>query len=164
RGTTSPRLLLELICARMLLPGAEDSSAALLQRLERLERRLGAADAAAPAPAAPAPAAPGPPAPPAPEPPARPVPDSPGPSSSAAATPLASATPPPNPSTMETPAADAGPAAAAPAGEIDAAAMRRVWDEVVATVGQRSKRAAAVAREATVREVEGNTIVLWFQH
>ena len=65
---------------------------------------------------------------------------------------------------METPAADAGPAAAAPAGEIDAAAMRRVWDEVVATVGQRSKRAAAVAREATVREVEGNTIVLWFQH
>ncbi|AGZ46616.1 DNA polymerase III subunits gamma and tau [Actinoplanes friuliensis DSM 7358] len=40
RGTTAPRLLLELITARMLLPGADDSSNALLQRLERMERRL----------------------------------------------------------------------------------------------------------------------------
>ncbi|MBA2414854.1 MAG: DNA polymerase III subunit gamma and tau [Geodermatophilaceae bacterium] len=40
RGTTSPRLLLELICARMLLPGASTDSGGLLQRLERLERRL----------------------------------------------------------------------------------------------------------------------------
>ena len=40
RGTTAPRLLLELICARMLLPGADDSEGALLQRLERMERRL----------------------------------------------------------------------------------------------------------------------------
>ncbi|GIF07707.1 DNA polymerase III subunit gamma and tau [Actinoplanes siamensis] len=39
RGTTAPRLLLELITARMLLPGADDSAGALLQRLERLERR-----------------------------------------------------------------------------------------------------------------------------
>ncbi|MBW6438336.1 DNA polymerase III subunit gamma and tau [Actinoplanes hulinensis] len=38
RGTTAPRLLLELLTARMLLPGAEASSSALLQRLERLER------------------------------------------------------------------------------------------------------------------------------
>ena len=40
RGTTSARLLLELICARMLLPAAATDSAALLQRLERLERRM----------------------------------------------------------------------------------------------------------------------------
>ncbi|MFI5932401.1 DNA polymerase III subunit gamma and tau [Actinoplanes sp. NPDC051494] len=40
RGTTAPRLLLELITARMLLPGAEDSTGSLLQRLERMERRL----------------------------------------------------------------------------------------------------------------------------
>ncbi|GLW30177.1 DNA polymerase III subunit gamma and tau [Actinoplanes regularis] len=39
RGTTAPRLLLELITARMLLPGADDSTGALLQRLERLEKR-----------------------------------------------------------------------------------------------------------------------------
>jgi DNA polymerase III subunit gamma/tau len=40
RGTTSPRLLLELVSARMLLPAASTDGAALLQRLERLERRL----------------------------------------------------------------------------------------------------------------------------
>jgi DNA polymerase-3 subunit gamma/tau len=40
RGTTAPRLLLELVCARMLLPGVDGSAAATLQRLERLERRL----------------------------------------------------------------------------------------------------------------------------
>ncbi len=40
RGTTSPRLVLELLCARMLLPGASAGDAALLQRLERMERRM----------------------------------------------------------------------------------------------------------------------------
>jgi DNA polymerase III subunit gamma/tau len=40
RGTTSPRLLLELMCARVLLPGASTGEKALLTRLERLERRL----------------------------------------------------------------------------------------------------------------------------
>ncbi|MFI1995058.1 DNA polymerase III subunit gamma and tau [Actinoplanes sp. NPDC020271] len=58
RGTTAPRLLLELITARMLLPGADDSTGALLQRLERLEKQgpisavRGLADA--PPPVAPA--------------------------------------------------------------------------------------------------------------
>jgi DNA polymerase III subunit gamma/tau len=42
RGATSPRLLLELICARILLPGAYDDEASLLARLERLERRAAA--------------------------------------------------------------------------------------------------------------------------
>jgi DNA polymerase-3 subunit gamma/tau len=40
RGTTSPRLMLELVSARMLLPAASTDGAALLQRVERLERRL----------------------------------------------------------------------------------------------------------------------------
>ncbi len=39
RGAISPRLLLEVMCARMLLPGADDSHAALLQRVEALEQR-----------------------------------------------------------------------------------------------------------------------------
>ena len=39
RGATAPRLLLELICARVLLPGSEDSERGVLARLERLERR-----------------------------------------------------------------------------------------------------------------------------
>jgi DNA polymerase-3 subunit gamma/tau len=40
RGTTAPRLLLELVCARMMLPATDGSSVATLQRLERLERRM----------------------------------------------------------------------------------------------------------------------------
>ncbi|WP_165989006.1 DNA polymerase III subunit gamma and tau, partial [Streptomyces sp. YIM 98790] len=38
RGATSPRLQLELICARVLLPAAYGDESALLSRLERLER------------------------------------------------------------------------------------------------------------------------------
>ncbi|TLG17776.1 DNA polymerase III subunit gamma and tau [Nocardia cyriacigeorgica] len=65
RGATAPRLLLEVICARMLLPAATDSDAAALQRLENLERQFAsgavpsasaagpAASAAAPPPADP---------------------------------------------------------------------------------------------------------------
>jgi DNA polymerase III subunit gamma/tau len=70
RGTTSTRLLLELITARMLLPTVDSSDAGVLSRLERLEQgipasgegsqavegraaaRAAAARAAAPAPAA----------------------------------------------------------------------------------------------------------------
>ncbi|MGW6727943.1 DNA polymerase III subunit gamma and tau [Nocardia sp. NPDC055029] len=61
RGATAPRLLLEVICARMLLPSVSDTESATLQRLERLER--GFAGGAIPAaPARPGPAAGAPPA------------------------------------------------------------------------------------------------------
>ncbi|MFE3189366.1 DNA polymerase III subunit gamma and tau [Nocardia sp. NPDC059240] len=40
RGATNPRLLLEVIAARMLLPGASNAETATLQRLEQLERRI----------------------------------------------------------------------------------------------------------------------------
>ena len=60
RGATSPRLLLELMCAQVLLPPAGDSTALAerLERLERLERRLSeaASELPAPAPASVAPA------------------------------------------------------------------------------------------------------------
>ena len=55
RGATAPRLILELICGRMLLPMGDASEAGLLARLERLERVQGmatSAPVAAPAPAA----------------------------------------------------------------------------------------------------------------
>ncbi|HSF26702.1 MAG TPA: DNA polymerase III subunit gamma and tau, partial [Actinomycetes bacterium] len=45
RGTTSPRLQLELICARVLLPGAYDDERSLHARLDRLEHRLSIAPA-----------------------------------------------------------------------------------------------------------------------
>lgn len=67
RGATNPRLLLEVIAARMLLPAASDAETATLQRLELLERRMASgaipaapqqAQAAAASPAAPSSAAP----------------------------------------------------------------------------------------------------------
>ncbi|XVQ10907.1 DNA polymerase III subunit gamma and tau [Spirillospora sp. CA-255316] len=39
RGATSPRLLLELICARILLPAAYEDEASMFARLDRLERQ-----------------------------------------------------------------------------------------------------------------------------
>jgi DNA polymerase-3 subunit gamma/tau len=49
RGATAPRLILELICGRMLLPMGDASDSGLLARLERLERVQGMATSA-PAP------------------------------------------------------------------------------------------------------------------
>ncbi|TYB93798.1 DNA polymerase III subunit gamma and tau [Micromonospora sp. WP24] len=195
RGATAPRLLLELICARMLLPGADDSTAGLLQRLERMERRLtlGGADAAGSAPVAPAPAVrPTPSAPPAaaaaasadpataaaatpaPAPAAAHVPDAgaPRPHSSAEAGPTAQpaataraddaprrVVPPsavlPDPVTPEPPR----PGAATP-GVLDAVAVRRVWPDVVGKVNRTNKRIAALMRDAVVRELDGDTLVL----
>ncbi|WP_433875865.1 DNA polymerase III subunit gamma and tau [Sinomonas atrocyanea] len=70
-GATSPRLHLELLCARLMLPAADANERGWAARVDRLERRLsfahdGAEPAhaahvpAAPAPAAAAPAAPSP--------------------------------------------------------------------------------------------------------
>ena len=51
RGATSPRLLLELMCAQVLLPAGTDN-AGLAERLDRLERRLSSATAVPSAPVA----------------------------------------------------------------------------------------------------------------
>jgi DNA polymerase-3 subunit gamma/tau len=49
RGATAPRLILELICGRMLLPMGDSSDSGLLARLERLERVQGMTTTPAPA-------------------------------------------------------------------------------------------------------------------
>jgi len=198
RGTTGPRLVLELIAARMLLPGAEESTGALLQRMERMERRLTLSgdDLATPTATTPAPAVSAPSSAPAstaaPAPAPTPAPDA-APAKSAAA-PAKSAAPakPAAPASRSTrpaevaqppvarpaaapaakaePAAPAASATPAPAGDVklpgtvDAAAVRRIWDEVLTYVRRASPRAAAVVREAIVREVDGNTLVLVFKH
>ncbi|HKN45046.1 MAG TPA: DNA polymerase III subunit gamma and tau, partial [Propionibacteriaceae bacterium] len=41
RGTTAPRLHLELMCARVVLPGADVDDRGIHARLDRLERRIG---------------------------------------------------------------------------------------------------------------------------
>jgi DNA polymerase-3 subunit gamma/tau len=52
RGATAPRLILELICGRMLLPGGDNSEAGMLSRIERLER---VENISTPAPSSPTP-------------------------------------------------------------------------------------------------------------
>jgi DNA polymerase-3 subunit gamma/tau len=59
KGATAPRLQLELLCARLLLPAIDDTASGLLVRLDRMEHKLaylgdippGIAAAAAPRPA-----------------------------------------------------------------------------------------------------------------
>ncbi|MCW2769337.1 MAG: polymerase subunit gamma/tau [Aeromicrobium sp.] len=58
RGATAPRLLLELMCARILVPGSDNSTQGFQARLDRLERRLSMDGSGAVAPVtAPTPAA-----------------------------------------------------------------------------------------------------------
>ncbi|MFC4337269.1 DNA polymerase III subunit gamma and tau [Salininema proteolyticum] len=110
RGATAPRLLLEIACARAVLPGSEDTMASLLQRIETVESRGPAAAYAPSAAPASVPAAPSsqraPAAPSAPPVPAKPS-VQPAPAASNAAPPAAAPT---------VPSADrAAPVAEAPA-------------------------------------------------
>ncbi|MEV0805707.1 DNA polymerase III subunit gamma and tau [Micromonospora sp. NPDC050200] len=172
RGTTAPRLLLELICARMMLPGADDSTGGLLQRLERMERRLtlGAVElppaAAGPAPVTPAPQVRPEPAPAAPSVPTPAVEsrDVPVPAAGPAAAPVTPPAPPrrvppeavmPDPATPEPPR----PGSSSP-GALDAVAVRRAWPDIVAKVNRIKKPAAALMRDAVVRDVDADTLVL----
>ena len=158
RGTTSPRLVLELLCARMQLPDAAADSAAILQRIERLERRNAAITAApaepepqpaakaAPAKAAPAKAAPAKPV-------RKAVPPEPA---QAERAPVAEAAPKPEP--VAEPAKPAAPAVAI--GAIDAAAIRRLWPEVLDIVKQASRRTRALLDNAQVASLDGDLLTL----
>ncbi|PPK92908.1 DNA polymerase-3 subunit gamma/tau [Kineococcus xinjiangensis] len=106
-GATSPRLQLELLCARLLLPAA-DGADGLGARVDRLERRLAAGAPAATAPLAPAPRV-GPPAGAAPSAAPAPAPATPEAEAPEAATPEAEA---PEAEAPEVAAPAAAPAAA----------------------------------------------------
>jgi DNA polymerase-3 subunit gamma/tau len=142
RGTTSPKLVLELICARVLLPGAAADEAGALARLDRLERRLSiGGDAPAPvaAPAPPVPAV-------APE----------------LAAPVA-VTPEPEP--VPPPMTEAPPSPPPVAsGDLDAAGVRRVWDAVLDAVAQRKRTTRALLDTAQVTALNGRELTLTFQH
>ena len=121
RGATAPRLILELICGRILLPASDDS--ALLARIERLERGVNLVTHSEPVVAAQAPATPVTPAV-----KAKPVVES----RSVEETPVMK---------VETPIA-AAPVASAPAqpvGPVDISALRRLWPEVIENVKKRRR-------------------------
>ncbi|GFG65900.1 hypothetical protein MKUB_33900 [Mycobacterium kubicae] len=155
RGATAPRLLLEVVCARLLLPSASDAESALLQRVERIETRLEMslpASQTAPAPAA-APVVPVRRA--AAAPPAEPRP---APVAAPAAKPAPE--PPPAPEPAAEPPPKPAPEPAAAPGELNAAAVRSMWPTVREKVRQRSRTTEVMLAGATVRALEDNTLVL----
>ncbi|MDT5331766.1 MAG: polymerase subunit gamma/tau [Mycobacterium sp.] len=173
RGATAPRLLLEVVCARLLLPSASDTESALLQRVERIETRLDmsipAGEAAASQLAAPpkqfarkskAPE-PAPEPPPAPKADPEPAPEVPP---AAKAEPEPAPEPPPSPPPVQPPSdpvVEAPASTAAPvAGEPNAAAVRSMWTTVRDKVRQRSRTTEVMLAGAIVRAVDGDTLVL----
>ena len=157
RGATAPRLLLEVVCARLLLPSACDTEAALLQRIERIETRMNVSipageGAQAAAAAEPAPVkrfarrsnAPEPSATPEPEhvpPPAEPRPP----------------TPPPVDAVRPEPVAPPEPVGSA---QPDAAAVRAIWTTVREKVRERRRPTDVMLDGAIVLALEGDTLVL----
>ncbi|MFJ4098852.1 DNA polymerase III subunit gamma and tau [Amycolatopsis japonica] len=184
RGATSPRLVLELLTARMLLPSVAESTDALLARLERLERRAASAPApvaAAPAQAAPvAQSAPAPTAPPSGEPvrefqrpsqraaapaPAQQAAPAPQPAAQPAARPepVAERPAPQRPSAPTPPPAAPTPAPAAASSDVtDVDGIRGKWPHVLAAIrkvpGGRSTE--AMLTQASVVSVEGHAVTL----
>ena len=183
RGATAPRLLLEVVCARLLLPSASDTESALLQRVERIETRL---DISIPAdevaisaatrppekqytrkaqvtppevakpPVAQAKSTPPPPIV-EPEPERSPEPEPESllePVPEPAPEPAAPPTPEPEPTAPPTPP-PAGPAA-----EPSAAAVRSMWSTVRDKVRERSRTTEVMLAGAIVRAVEDNTLIL----
>ncbi len=150
RGATAPRLLLELILARVLLPGADDSREGVLARLDRLERRIaisgGTPSAAAPAAPAPKVAAPAP----APE-VAAPAPEVAAPAPEVAA-----------PAPVEAPPAAAPPT---PAGALGLADVRRLWPDIIERTKQMRRLTwMLLSNNAQVSGMDGETLTLGFDN
>ena len=145
RGATAPRLLLEVVCARLLLPSASDTESALLQRVERIETRLDMSVPEAKPAAKPAPVSKAEPA--------------------AKATPVAKPPPTPPPTPAPEPPSQPAPQPEPPTGigVPDAAAVRRQWSTVMDKVRERSRTLGAMLTDAVVSVIDGDTLVLSHQ-
>jgi DNA polymerase III subunit gamma/tau len=154
RGATSPRLLLELTCAQVLLPAAATDEKSLLARLERLEK--GTPSTVPQSPPRPPHSSPaddaersrvpslphtGQSAPSSPGPPARPAPDR--------AKPAQAARPParPVPEPVRVPAADT---------------LRQSWDAILEAVKQERRVAWMLLSHASVLSLEDGVLTLRF--
>ncbi|GAA3876239.1 hypothetical protein GCM10022381_18620 [Leifsonia kafniensis] len=185
-GATSPRLHLELMIARALIPASDDSNRGALARVERLERRIGvdggdgavpavssAAGAATPVASAPASAA-------------VPVASVPAASAPPAATPAAAAPAAPVAAPVTTPAPTSNPAAAKtaapvaavqsapaeaaptpaakarvlPVGPVTVAQIKDSWPEILDEVKTAKLSAWLIILTATVLELRGDDILV----
>jgi len=136
-GATSPKLQLELMCAKVLVPSSDKTEVGSLARIERLERRMGVAQSpeAAPVQAAPVQTAPAAVA---------------QPAAPAAAKPAAAA--PSKPATQTAPSASG----------VSTQAMIAAWPEILSQVKAESKSAWVVAFTLTVMDLSGDVLTLKF--
>ncbi|RAG80353.1 DNA polymerase III subunit gamma and tau, partial [Streptacidiphilus pinicola] len=188
RGATSPRLQLELICARVMLPAAFADETSWQARLEKLERRavvggpaLATAPMAAPTATAPMPAAP------VVAPPAQAEPAVPAPAQAPAPAPVQTAPAAggrapgswpvspsfvgaPAPSPAAPPATAPAPAPAAPApvagdgGGINATQVRQFWPQVLDAVKGRRRVTWMLLQQAQVAGFDNGALQLAFEH
>jgi len=135
RGATAPRLILELICGRILLPTADD--AALIARIERLERGVNLVTHSAPSP------------------------------EQSAGTVAAKAKPVVVESKTEPEvkkpirAAAPEPSAQQPVGPVDISALRRLWPEVIENVKKRRRLTwSLLSASAQVLAVDDKAITI----
>ena len=139
-GATSPKLHLELMCAKVLVPSSDQTEVGSLARIERLERRIGVGSATAEAA------------------PAATTAVSPAQASSPAAK-AASATP-----KAQAPVADKTPDVSAPAGigGITLTQFKDAWPNILSIVNKKSKAAWMVAFALTVVDFTGDVLTLKF--
>ena len=137
RGATAPRLILELICGRILLPSGDDG--ALVARLERLERGVNLVTQSTPTseqPVAPAPT-----------PKAKPVVAVSTSVEPEVKKPIRAAAPEPSPNQ--------------PTGPVDISALRRLWPEVIENVKKRRRLTwSLLSASAQVLAVDDKAITI----
>ncbi|MEY4425016.1 MAG: hypothetical protein RJB56_643, partial [Actinomycetota bacterium] len=134
-GATSPKLHLELMCAKVLVPSSDQTEVGSLARIERLERRIGMGGAA-PVAAAPA-----------------------------AATPTATSAQKPIPEVVPSTEAIEVVQAPASAGQLGAVTTQQFkdsWAEILTLVNKASKAAWMVAFSLTVIDFTDDVLTLKF--
>jgi DNA polymerase-3 subunit gamma/tau len=140
-GATSPKLQLELMCAKVLVPASDKTEVGSLARIERLERRMGVAPAAEQVSAPVAASAP-----------------------SVASTKTAPAAPRAE-TTQPAKTAAAAPVAKAAAGAVPAVtkqALMNAWPEIIGQVKKESRAAWMVAFTLTVMDLTDDVLTLKF--
>ena len=168
RGATAPRLQLELLCAKLLLPAADDASEGVAARLDRMERRvasLGVHALTGDVESTPMAAVSAPP--PAATPPQGPRPATPATPPAAAAAPPVGA-PPRKLSEVKQAAAEqpvAAPVVAStPNGSIEFGEVQSLWPAVLESIKSTSRVAWMIFNEASPLSVDDTTLVIGVQN
>jgi DNA polymerase-3 subunit gamma/tau len=154
-GATSPRLHLELMIGRVLVPAADASEVGSLSRIERLERRIGISGDAPAAPAASSNVAPA-----AVTPAQAPATSTPAAATAAPAAKAPSVAPAAAPASAQKPAAK--PAATAPVGSVSMSMIRDAWPSVLSRLEKQSKSAWVIAVTLQVVDYSENVLTLRF--